>query len=248
MPDVRGNRSGKGQPPGVGSTGSALGRGRRHTARQPAWRGLFHRGHRRTCTRSTAARSRRSRRSTAQGDRLRDAPRTTRHRFDPRHATTPPTTRLWPDFSWDDHRVRFATGRTAYWPDGYLQGMSVQQVKAETISGASSRSDTAAAAEPMGRRVRRSCSPPSASKHWPRRAAGSRRRSAGSMGRSAATRHSTTRAAIVSATDVPVSADLENAFADEPARVAETVSLAIETGLAGCSVEDFTGHADAADL
>ena len=44
---------------------------------------------------------------------------------------------------------------------------------------------------------------------------------------------------------MPVSADLENAFADEPARVAETVSLAIGTGLAGCSVEDFTGRADA---
>jgi 2-methylisocitrate lyase-like PEP mutase family enzyme len=51
-------------------------------------------------------------------------------------------------------------------------------------------------------------------------------------------------AAIVSAVDLPVSADLENAFAHEPEGVAETVGLAIETGLAGCSVEDFTGSDD----
>jgi 2-methylisocitrate lyase-like PEP mutase family enzyme len=47
-------------------------------------------------------------------------------------------------------------------------------------------------------------------------------------------------AAIVSATDLPVSADLEDCFADEPAGVAETVTLAVATGLAGCSIEDFT--------
>lgn len=46
---------------------------------------------------------------------------------------------------------------------------------------------------------------------------------------------------IVAATDLPVSADLENAFADEPEGVAETIRLAIETGLAGGSVEDFSG-------
>lgn len=51
-------------------------------------------------------------------------------------------------------------------------------------------------------------------------------------------------AAIVAATDLPVSADLENCFADEPAGVAETVRLAIQTGLAGCSVEDATGRDD----
>ncbi|HET9350998.1 MAG TPA: isocitrate lyase/phosphoenolpyruvate mutase family protein, partial [Burkholderiales bacterium] len=44
--------------------------------------------------------------------------------------------------------------------------------------------------------------------------------------------------AIVEATDLPVSADLENCFADEPARAAETVRLAAEVGLAGCSIED----------
>ena len=48
-------------------------------------------------------------------------------------------------------------------------------------------------------------------------------------------------AAIVEATDLPVSADLENGFADHPAGVAETVHLAAGAGLAGCSVEDFTG-------
>ncbi len=51
-------------------------------------------------------------------------------------------------------------------------------------------------------------------------------------------------AAIVRATDLPVSADLENGFADSPAEVAETMQLAAMAGLAGCSVEDFTGRAD----
>jgi 2-methylisocitrate lyase-like PEP mutase family enzyme len=49
-------------------------------------------------------------------------------------------------------------------------------------------------------------------------------------------------ASIVAATDVPVSADLENCFADDPAGVARTVELAIDAGLAGCSVEDYTGR------
>ena len=48
-------------------------------------------------------------------------------------------------------------------------------------------------------------------------------------------------ASIVSATGLPVSADLERCFADDPSGVAETVALAREAGLAGCSVEDFTG-------
>ena len=47
---------------------------------------------------------------------------------------------------------------------------------------------------------------------------------------------------MAAAIDLPVSADLENCFADEPAGVAETVRLAAETGLAGCSVEDATGR------
>jgi 2-methylisocitrate lyase-like PEP mutase family enzyme len=51
-------------------------------------------------------------------------------------------------------------------------------------------------------------------------------------------------ASIAEATDLPVSADLENGFADEPAEVAETLRLALQAGLAGCSVEDFTGRPD----
>jgi 2-methylisocitrate lyase-like PEP mutase family enzyme len=52
-------------------------------------------------------------------------------------------------------------------------------------------------------------------------------------------------AALVKAVDVPVSADLENCFADEPEGVARTVELALETGLAGCSIEDYSGRPDA---
>jgi 2-methylisocitrate lyase-like PEP mutase family enzyme len=52
-------------------------------------------------------------------------------------------------------------------------------------------------------------------------------------------------AAIVSATDLPVSADLENGFAADATGVAETVRLAIEAGLAGCSIEDSSGNRDA---
>ena len=47
--------------------------------------------------------------------------------------------------------------------------------------------------------------------------------------------------AIVTATGLPVSADLENCFADTADGVAHTVRLAAETGLAGCSIEDFSG-------
>ena len=49
---------------------------------------------------------------------------------------------------------------------------------------------------------------------------------------------------IVGATDLPVSADLENGFADAPDEVARTVELARATGLAGCSIEDSTGRDD----
>jgi 2-methylisocitrate lyase-like PEP mutase family enzyme len=51
-------------------------------------------------------------------------------------------------------------------------------------------------------------------------------------------------AAIVAATELPVSADLENGYADDPAGVADTVALALGAGLAGCSVEDATGRQD----
>ncbi len=47
--------------------------------------------------------------------------------------------------------------------------------------------------------------------------------------------------AIVAATDLPVSADLENGFGDAPEAVAETVRLAAEAGLVGCTIEDSTG-------
>jgi 2-methylisocitrate lyase-like PEP mutase family enzyme len=42
---------------------------------------------------------------------------------------------------------------------------------------------------------------------------------------------------------VPVSADFENCFADDPDDVAITVAYGIAAGLAGCSVEDFSGSA-----
>jgi 2-methylisocitrate lyase-like PEP mutase family enzyme len=63
----------------------------------------------------------------------------------------------------------------------------------------------------------------------------------GSITRDEAIAHA---AIMVAATDLPVSADLENGFADEPDGVAQTVRLAIDAGLAGCSVEDFTGRED----
>lgn len=44
--------------------------------------------------------------------------------------------------------------------------------------------------------------------------------------------------AIVGATDLPVSGDFENGFGDTPDFVAETVRLAREAGLSGCSIED----------
>lgn len=52
-------------------------------------------------------------------------------------------------------------------------------------------------------------------------------------------------AAIASATDLPVSADLENGFGDTPEIVAETIRLAAAAGLAGGSIEDMSrqpGH------
>jgi 2-methylisocitrate lyase-like PEP mutase family enzyme len=51
-------------------------------------------------------------------------------------------------------------------------------------------------------------------------------------------------ASIVSATDLPVSADLENGFGDAPETVTETIRLAAAAGLAGGSIEDSTGRPD----
>jgi 2-methylisocitrate lyase-like PEP mutase family enzyme len=50
--------------------------------------------------------------------------------------------------------------------------------------------------------------------------------------------------AIVEATDLPVSADLEKGFGDAPAAAAETIRLAGEVGLVGGSIEDATGDRD----
>jgi 2-methylisocitrate lyase-like PEP mutase family enzyme len=49
---------------------------------------------------------------------------------------------------------------------------------------------------------------------------------------------------IVASTPLPVSADLENGYADDPEGVAGTVTAAVAAGLAGCSIEDFSGRAD----
>jgi 2-methylisocitrate lyase-like PEP mutase family enzyme len=46
---------------------------------------------------------------------------------------------------------------------------------------------------------------------------------------------------ICDATDLPVSADLEKGFGDTPEIVAETIRLAAEAGLVGCSIEDASG-------
>ena len=46
---------------------------------------------------------------------------------------------------------------------------------------------------------------------------------------------------LVAATDLPVNADFENGFADKPDEVAANVALAVETGVAGVSVEDWSG-------
>jgi 2-methylisocitrate lyase-like PEP mutase family enzyme len=50
--------------------------------------------------------------------------------------------------------------------------------------------------------------------------------------------------AMVAATSLPVSADLEKGFGDTPESTAETIRAAAATGLAGGSIEDHTGHAD----
>ena len=50
--------------------------------------------------------------------------------------------------------------------------------------------------------------------------------------------------AIVAATDLPVSADLEKGFGDAPAVAAEIIRLAAEVGLVGGSIEDATGDKD----
>lgn len=63
----------------------------------------------------------------------------------------------------------------------------------------------------------------------------------GSVTREEALTHA---ASIVGATGLPVSADLENGFGDDPDDVAEMVRLAADAGLAGCSIEDYSGDRD----
>jgi 2-methylisocitrate lyase-like PEP mutase family enzyme len=50
---------------------------------------------------------------------------------------------------------------------------------------------------------------------------------------------------LVDATDVPVNADFESGFAPDAAGVGDSVRLAVQTGVAGLSIEDSTGHANA---
>src|SRR2546426_4492230 len=45
---------------------------------------------------------------------------------------------------------------------------------------------------------------------------------------------------LVEATDIPVNADYENGYADDPEDVAESVRLCVATGVAGLSIEDVT--------
>ena len=49
--------------------------------------------------------------------------------------------------------------------------------------------------------------------------------------------------AIAAATDLPVSADLENCYAHDPEAAAQTIRLAVEAGVVGVSIEDATGDA-----
>lgn len=49
---------------------------------------------------------------------------------------------------------------------------------------------------------------------------------------------------MVAATSLPVSADLENGYGDAPDTVAETIRLALDSGLAGASIEDACGKPD----
>jgi len=48
---------------------------------------------------------------------------------------------------------------------------------------------------------------------------------------------------IAAATDLPVNADLENLYADEPREAAEMIRLASDSGIVGGSIEDATGDA-----
>ena len=49
---------------------------------------------------------------------------------------------------------------------------------------------------------------------------------------------------LAGAVEIPLNADFQGGFADDPADVAANVKLAAETGIAGLSIEDSTGNAD----
>ncbi len=49
---------------------------------------------------------------------------------------------------------------------------------------------------------------------------------------------------LAAAANIPLNADFENGFADDAAKVAANVAKAVETGVAGLSIEDSTGRAD----
>ena len=63
----------------------------------------------------------------------------------------------------------------------------------------------------------------------------------GGVSRDAALAHI---AEIVAAADLPVNADFQAGYADDPEGVAESVRLCVETGVAGLSIEDATGDRD----
>ena len=63
----------------------------------------------------------------------------------------------------------------------------------------------------------------------------------GAIGRDESLTHAQ---ALVEAVDLPFNADLENGFADDSQGVFDTVEAAIRVGLAGCSIEDFSGDDD----
>jgi len=71
--------------------------------------------------------------------------------------------------------------------------------------------------------------------------AGTLGRHDGSVSREEAIAHA---ASLAGATDLPLSADLEDCFAEEPGEVAKTIKMAIAAGLAGCSIEDYTRRPD----
>jgi len=70
--------------------------------------------------------------------------------------------------------------------------------------------------------------------------AAARGRLDGELDRATAVGHG---AELAAAVGIPVSADLENCFADAPEGVAETIAAAVAAGLAGASVEDWSGSA-----